>query len=286
MWTCDGSEYISGDSEHDGYLAIRKAMLEVDPSIEVGAVGVGDPAEWSDWGNEVIDGAGADLDFYVVHAYGFDGSPTGESAVQRPGELWPEIVRDVRGTLDPAIPIAVTEYNLVSFEAGDTEQTMTRAMNALYIADTVGQLAANGVQIANQWNLANGTTGSGTDYGMISLEDGSQFPQFEAMSMWSRAGSELIPTALDDDALRVYVTQHDDGRLTVLVLNLSGEEITRTIRFSDRVEDGEVQVASVWSADLSDTMMSTGSSQASVSDGRLSVVLPRWSMNSFEVMAP
>ena len=104
--------------------------------------------------------------------------------------------------------------------------------------------------------------------------------------MWSRAGSELLPVALDDDALRVYATRHDDGRLTVLVLNLSGEEITRTIRFSDRVEDGEVQVASVWAEDLSDTMMSTGSSAASVSDGQVSVVLPRWSMNTFEVMAP
>ena len=176
VWTCDGSEYISGDDDHDGYLAIRAAMLDVDPSIEVGAVGVGDPAGWSDWGNEVIDGAGEDLDFYVVHAYGFDGSPDGESAVRRPGELWPEIVRDVRTTLDPTIPIAVTEYNLVSFEAGDTEQTMTKAMNALYIADTIGQLAVNGVEIANQWNLANGTTGSGTDYGMISLDDGSRVP--------------------------------------------------------------------------------------------------------------
>ena len=81
---------------------------------------------------------------------------------------------------------------------------MTRAMNALYIADSIGQLAVNGVEIANQWNLANGTTGSGTDYGMISMDDGSTFPQYEAMAMWSRAGSELLPTAVEDDVVGKY----------------------------------------------------------------------------------
>ena len=77
VWTCDGTDYVVGDETHDGYLAIREAMRAVDPDIEVGAVGVADPASWSDWGNEVIAAAGEELDFYVVHQYGFDESPEG-----------------------------------------------------------------------------------------------------------------------------------------------------------------------------------------------------------------
>jgi hypothetical protein len=278
VWTCDGRDYVTGDDDHDGYLEVRAAMLAVDPSIEVGAVGVGDPAGWSDWGNEVIELAGDDLDFYE--------SPSGDDAVRRPSTLWPETMASVRERLDEEVPVAVTEYNLVSFEAGDTEQTMTKAMNALYVADTVGQLAANGVAIANQWNLANGTTGSGTDYGMISLDDGSRFPQYEAMEMWSRVGSQLLPVEVSDDALRAYATRHDDGRLTLLVLNLSDEESVRTVRLTGASTSGEAELTSVWTDDLAATTMSRDSSTVPASAGEVTVSLPSWSVNVLELAAP
>jgi len=286
VWTCDGAEYVVGDNEHDGYLKTRAAMLAVDPNIEVGAVGVGDPAAWSGWGGEVIESAGDDLDFYVVHAYGFDDSPSGDTAVQRPSTLWPQTMADVRERLDQDVPVAVTEYNLVSFEAGDTEQTMTQAMNALYIADTIGQLAVSGVEIANQWNLANGTTQSGTDYGMISLDDGSPFPQYEAMTMWSRAGSELVPVEVSDDELRAYATRHDDGHLTMVMLNLTGEESSRSIWLSGSSASGDAELISAWTDDLAATTMSRSSAIVRVSDGRSSVTLPSWSVNVLELAAP
>jgi len=286
VWTCDGSEYIAGDFENDGYLAIRAAMIDVDPSIAVGAVGVGYLDEWSDWGNEVIVGAGDNLDFYVVHAYGFDSSPSPDSAVQRPAELWPGLIADVRSGLATNIPIAVTEYNLVSFEAGDTEKNMTRSMNALYIADTIGQLALGGVSIANQWNLANGTTESGTDYGMISLEDGSRFPQFYALAMWGRAGETLLPVVADDGNLRVYPTRHADGRLTVLMLNLSGDEIAKTVGLSERISEPNAELVSVWAEDSSAMTMQTDTAEIQGLDATLTVVLPPWSINALEIAAP
>ena len=33
---------------------------------------------------------------------------------------------------------------------------MTQAVNAFYLAETIGQMAVNGVTIADQWNFANG----------------------------------------------------------------------------------------------------------------------------------
>ena len=286
VWTCDGAEYVVGDDEHDGYLAVRAAMLAVDPSIEVGAVGVGDPTGWSDWGSEVIELAGDDLDFYVVHSYGFDESPGGEAAVRRPSALWPETMADVREYLDEDVPVAVTEYNLVSFEAGDSDQTMTKAMNALFVADTIGQFAVSGVEIANQWNLANGTTGSGTDYGMISLEDGSRFPQYEAMEMWSRVGSALLPVEVSDDALRAYATRHEDGRLVLLVLNLSSEESSRTIRLSGTSIAGEADLTSVWTDNLAGTTMFRDSTTVLATAGEVTITFPSWSINVVELEAP
>jgi hypothetical protein len=283
VWTCDGVEYVLGGDDHDGFLAVREAMIAVDPNIEVGAVGVSGPDDWSRWGSEVVESGGSDIDFYVLHGYGFDESPSGGAAVQRAQSQWPREVANVREYLDGTVPIAVTEYNLVAVEAGDTERTMTQAMNALYIADTIGQLAVSGVSIANQWTLASGTTESGADYGMIDLDDWSRFPQYEAIEMWGRAGSSLLPVDVGDGALRAYATRHEDGRLTLIVLNLAGEESTRTVRLVGADVAGEAEFTSVWTDDLSATTMSRESTAVQPSGGDVDLTLPSWSINVLEL---
>jgi hypothetical protein len=160
---------------------------------------------------------------------------------------------------------------------------MTQAMNALYIADTIGQLAVSGVSIANQWTLASGTTESGADYGMIDLDDWSRFPQYEAIEMWGRAGSSLLPVDVGDGALRAYATRHEDGRLTLIVLNLAGEESTRTVRLVGADVAGEAEFTSVWTDDLSATTMSRESTAVQPSGGDVDLTLPSWSINVLEL---
>jgi hypothetical protein len=46
-----------------------------------------------------------------------------------------------------AIPVFVTEYNLTSSWTNDDEQLMTRAVNALFIADSLGQMMQMGVKV-------------------------------------------------------------------------------------------------------------------------------------------
>ena len=226
VWTCDGTTYVIGNGDHDGYLAIREAMIAVDPGIEVGAVGVPDPASWNDWGHEVIEAAGDDLDFYVIHEYGFNSSPSPDAALRRAGELWPEVLADVTNALGDATPVAVTEYNLVAVPDGDDARTMTQVMNALYIADTIGLLATGGVDIANQWNLADGIHPNGTSYGLFSSDENHRFPEFHALEMWSRVGSTLLEPHVDS-TVRIYPTRHDDGRLTILAINTGGPSTSR-----------------------------------------------------------
>lgn len=284
VWTCDGTAYMNGDDRHDGYLAIREAMLAVDPAIEVGAVGVSEPSAWSDWGNKVVAAGAGKLDFYVVHQYGFDQSPAGESALARPSSMWVDTVSAVRGSLGDTTPIAVTEYNLVAFEGGDAARTMTQTMNALFVAHTIGQLAEHGVSIANQWNLANGTTASGTDYGMIRLEDGSTTPQYEAVRLWSGAGSELLEVLSSDEKVHAYPTRHDDGSVTVLVVNLNEEALSATIRFDGASLGPVARVAGVSTDDLEATTMAVLDERSvDVTDGSLSVDLPGWSIVTIEL---
>ena len=286
VWTCDGTEYVLGDEDHDGYLAIRKAMIAVDPDVQVGAVGVAPPSEWGGFGEEVIAASGDDLDFYVVHGYGFDRSPSGDEALRRPAELWPRLIASVRGELGPDVPIAVTEYNLVAFEGGDTEQSMTTAQNALFIADTIGQFAVGGVAIGNQWNLANGRTNSGTDYGLVDAETYDPYPQGEAMRAWSAVGSDLLPATVDGD-LHVYPTRHDDGRLTVIVINLGDEAVTPTLQIVSDAGSLGGTLDTVSADELDATELTPSESVALPAlDTPTTVSFPAWSISRLELAPP
>ena len=286
VWTCDGAEYVAGDENHDGYLAIREAMVGVDPTIEVGAVGVSDPSSWSDWGNEVIDGAGEALDFYVVHAYGFDASPEPDDALRRPAQLWPQVIEGAREGLAEDVPLAVTEYNLVSFEAGDTARTMTLAMNALYTAESLGRLVAAGVPIANHWNLANGVTGSGTDYGLIHADTGETYPAYEAFRLWTSTGDELIPVdAVLADGVRVYATRRGDGSLAVMLINLTDEAITLDVALAG-VTDAVPAEHHGWFAASLDAEELTAVDESAWTIGSSDpqpLTLPTWSMTLLEI---
>ena len=103
---------------------------------------------------------------------------------------------------------------------------MTQVMNALYIAETIGWMAAGGVDIANQWNLADGIHENGTSYGLFSTDEDHRFPEFHALEMWSRVGTTLLPP-LVDSTIRIYPTRHDDGRITVLAVNTAGASTYR-----------------------------------------------------------
>jgi hypothetical protein len=53
FWTCSGTEYVTGITGRDGYLAVRAAMRAIDPSIVVAPVASVPFSDYDDWGNEV-----------------------------------------------------------------------------------------------------------------------------------------------------------------------------------------------------------------------------------------
>lgn len=241
VWTCDADEYLRGATfkgvAYDGYLAFYDAMKAVDPSIQIGAVGVEKPDEWSDWGNRVIAGAGEKLDFYVVHYYPYFQPPENPAgALQQPQRSWPTIMADLRAAFDRhlgrQVPVAVTEYNLVSFQDSDNGQLMRRAVNLFFIADTIGQMAVHGVAIANQWDLANGRAYNGTDYGLLDADTFAPNPQYYALQLWGQFGDEMLNVQHPFDpatTLSVYAGRRADGSLTLLAINKTDQPLAATI---------------------------------------------------------
>jgi hypothetical protein len=259
VWTCDGTEYVEGNDDHDGFRRFREAMKAVDTRIEVGAVGVGDRGAWSDWDDKVIEAANRDIDFYIVHHYGSDGDVDPEDALEIPRKAWPRITGEVREAFaDHAldeVPIAVTEHNLVAFLEGDDERLMTTALNALYLAETIGEMAANGVTIANQWNLGNGRAENGSDYGLVDAHTHQRSPAYYALVLWSRFGDALVETEVGEDLddLSAYGGRGTDGSARLMVVNPTDHTVNTTIAVESMTNLGAV-VADVLAAD---SMLST-----------------------------
>ena len=224
VWTCDGTDYVQGDEAHDGFLDFRDAMRSVDSTIEVGAVGVGARGEWSDWDDKVMDGAGSDIDFYVVHHYGANTDLKASKLLGLPSRQWPDITDEVESGyadhgIDPATPITITEHNLIATQDGDNQQFMAKALNAFYLADTIGQMATNGVTMANQWNLANGRAPNGTDYGLVDAQTLQRSPAYYALALWSRVGDELLQVDTDGlDRVQVFGARDANGELQLMVI--------------------------------------------------------------------
>jgi hypothetical protein len=196
----------------------------------------------------VIDAASGDLDFYIVHDYGFNDSASPDDVLARPTEAWPGIVRDVTAALaaaEPAAPapVAVTEYNMFAFADGDTRALMSKAINMLYIADTIGQLATQGVTMANQWDLINGPSASGSDYGVLDSATSAPLPQFFALALWSRFGTDLLPIELGFDArsrVSAYAARSADGSVTAIVINKTARPVDATIDLSGAAAEFEI----------------------------------------------
>ncbi|MBA3471282.1 MAG: hypothetical protein H0T53_16725 [Herpetosiphonaceae bacterium] len=253
VWTCNGAEYINGvgagAARHQGYLEFRTAMKAIDPTILVGAIGLPDPAAFSNWSNELLAAGGATIDYYGIHPYTFDEVPNTATILSRPQQQWPQIVSALQAAFAThaggrSIPIWVTEYNLTSVWSYDTAQQMTRAVNALFIADTIGQMITHKMAVGNQWELNGNTQTNGTDYGLLRLDEeelpedtnfSARSPHYYAYVLWDRFGAQMLPVANSADAatqLSVYGGRVDADTLSLLAINKTAAPISANIRLN------------------------------------------------------
>ena len=175
------------------------------------------------------------------------------------------------------LPIAVTEHNLVAFIDGDDERLMTTALNAFYLTETIGEMAANGVAMANQWNLANGRADNGTDYGLMEATTHVRSPAYYAMVLWSRFGEDLVVIDAGSglDELVLYGGRSADGSARLLVVNPSDAAVGATIATLPTTGPSEVTADVVEAASpLSTTVTFNGSATPSIRLTEPGVVLP------------
>ncbi len=245
VWTCNGAEYINGARGHAGYRQFRAAMRAIDPTLQLGAVGFEDPAGYNNWTNNLLSAGGDLIDFLTIHPYPYDTFPPNNAAgyaqiLALPQTQWPGIAAALHSAIHAqaggrAIPIWVTEYNLGS-PAGDTDHLMARAVNGLYIADSIGQQIVQGYAAGLPWDLVGVTQANGANMGLMNGGVALQRqPSYYAFPLWARFGDQLLPSTNSLDAaaqLSVYAGRVDDRTISLLAINKTGQPINAAMTIS------------------------------------------------------
>lgn len=248
-------------------------MRAVDPTIKLGVVGV--PSE-TDFANGHFDhpatnprtGAvrngwtpvmlatlrqlGVTPDFLIYHRYDqgpaedVPNDPENDARLLQTARTWPQdavafrqMLQDYLGPTAAQVELVVTENNSVWAKPG--KQT-TSLVNALFLADTIGNVLQTEFNARVWWALRNsqepGNNNRATlhgwrnygDYGILSspnavtgstswVEPYPTFHAFAVLASFARGGDTVVSATSDDPLLAAFATRRADGRLSLLVIN-------------------------------------------------------------------
>jgi alpha-N-arabinofuranosidase len=192
-------------------IAFGKAMKARDPGVRIGAHLEASflQAPWmpkiyphmATWNEEVLQVAGRDMDYAVVHFYVPHDTLPNDDALSRlvwAGPLtFVQNLAQIRGLLAryarPDIEIALTEYGTYFGEKIALSARIASTENALFNAMLLFDLARDGaVQFANHWSLINNSR-----FGMLEASRGQRLvtrPMFEVFQVLAQlTGKRMVP---------------------------------------------------------------------------------------------
>lgn len=236
-----------------------------------------------DWLDEFLKANGDLVDVVAVHRYPFpqqkgDAPPAREKLFASARE-WDETIPRLRERIQKYagrdIPVGVTEFN--SDWVGKIEGTTTAdsVPGALYIADVLGRLMRQRVDIISQFtlqmNAVNGSLGIFDHY--------DPRPVYFVYALYKQFGDELVFAGSDDVNVPVYAAKRADGTLTVVVLNLTEQEVKKPLVLQVAPPQGK---ADVWLFDA--THKAVAVDPVALGEN-MQVTLPPSSMSLFVIPA-
>ncbi len=214
------------------FRAFAEAMKAVDPSIklmgpELHQYAV-DPnarpkdASGLDWMDEFLKANGDLVDVVTFHRYPFGANITPDD-LRRNAREWDDLVMTARERIHTLtgrdIPIALTEVNTHWTSAVGGNATPDSHFAAVWLADVLGQMAAQDVLMFNHWLLASGSGQGG--WGMIA-RNGLR-PSYYVYELYAQFGSQRVYAASGIENVSIYAAKRPDGALTLMVVNLNDD---------------------------------------------------------------
>lgn len=231
------------------------AMRAVDPSIVLigpeihqwaGRDNV-DPKDSAgrDWLRTFLQVNGDAVDVVSIHRYPFpnnaERTPAAADDLRADAQQWTQIVRSLRDVIRAEtgrdLPVAITEMNSHWSQAVSGEATPDSHLSAIWLGDVLGRLVMEKVDIMTQFLLV-----SGSESGFGLLERYGPRPAYFTYQMYKHFGDQLHFAATDDPLVTVYAAGREDGALTVLLINLKDEEVTKPLRIAGLADGTAAEV--------------------------------------------
>jgi len=183
---------------------------------------------------------GVTPDFVIAHRYpvSFSGSENDASLLQSTAQ-WTADAEGLRrllktyfGHANTNVEVLCTENNSIGERTG--KQT-TSLVNALYLADSFGQIVQTEFNSFLWWNLRNGQDHNANNspslygwrqYGDHGIMCGNDirypaFYTFKLLKYFAGGGDKIVRATSDNKLLSIYAARRADGTLTMLLINKS-----------------------------------------------------------------
>jgi hypothetical protein len=240
-----------------------KKMKAVDPTIRVGAVVTTGEDSYNNTNNTprtavtnprtgashkgwtpillaTLKGLGVAPDYVIYHRYEQQPGAESDTLLLQSAKTWPNDAADLRQQLNDylgtqaaaGVEMVVTENNSASYNPG---KQMTSLVNALFYADSIGNLLQTEFNGFVWWDLRNGPLDTDNnsptlygwrnygDYGITEPTNGN-YPAYYAVkivSKFARTNDAVVQATSDNSLLSCYAVRKTDGSVNLLVVNKS-----------------------------------------------------------------
>jgi hypothetical protein len=182
-----------------------------------------------DWFEEFLKANGDMLDVVSIHRYPYPlndvSSPPSINDLRANSREWDQIIPALRALIRKDIgrdlPVAVTEVNSSYAHNVGGEATLDSFYNAIWWGDVLGRLIRQGVDIVAQFELLG-------DYGLFQSQ--SIHPIYYVYMMYQNFGSERVYASSDDPDVSIYAATRPDGALTIMLINLGPDPVTKPLQ--------------------------------------------------------
>ncbi len=239
------------------WRAIAEALLEVDPDITLigpdlsqypgSAEANPKDANGKDWMDEFLKANGDLVDIVSVHRYPFpqNNQPTSIDDLRANSAEWDTIIPFLRERVNTITgedkPVAITEINSHWNNTIGGEASSDSFYHAIWFADVLGRMIRNQVHIVTYFEFY-----STPDRAFGIIDRYEVRPTYYTYQLYTQFGHQLVEASSDDPLVSIYAALNDDGDLTLMVVNLGDDEVTRPLNLAGFTPGGD---ADVWRFD-------------------------------------
>jgi alpha-L-arabinofuranosidase len=235
------------------WRAIAEAMLEVDPEITLigpdlsqyadNVSATPKDANGKDWMEEFLKANGDLVDIVSVHRYPFpqNNEVTSIEDLRANSSEWDSIIPFLREQVNTITgqdkPLAITEINSHWANILGGEATADSYFHAIWMADVLGRMIKNQVYAVTYFEFYGSPDRA---FGLIDRYEVR--PTYYTYQLYSKFGSQLVEASSEDPLVSVYAALTEEGDLTLMVVNMGDDEVTKTLELTGFTPGGDAEV--------------------------------------------